>query len=134
MTCLLCGAADDLWMCLICGYVGCGRYAGQHALEHYKETSHTFSIELVTQRVWDYSGDNYVHRLVANKVDGKLVELPEGGGMRGHASHEHDEKLEVRAARAMQRRGRNNGAEDAVGAVVKEEGDGVGKGREGDRF
>ena len=28
--------------------------------------------------MWDYTGDNYVHRLVANKVDGKLVELPEG--------------------------------------------------------
>jgi len=30
-------------------------------------------------QVWDYTGDNYVHRLVANKMDGKLVELPEGG-------------------------------------------------------
>ena len=79
--------------------VGCGRYNGEHALEHFRSTGHTFSIELNTQacplsvhcrfvlasydgsllglvslvtprvqRVWDYSGDNYVHRLVANKV------------------------------------------------------------------
>jgi len=26
--------------------------------------------------VWDYAGDNYVHRLIMNKTDGKLVELP----------------------------------------------------------
>ena len=37
-------------------------------------------MELATQRVWDYKGDNYVHRLIQNKVDGKLVELPEAHG------------------------------------------------------
>jgi BRCA1-associated protein len=26
--------------------------------------------------VWDYAGDGYVHRLIRNKADGKLVELP----------------------------------------------------------
>jgi BRCA1-associated protein len=25
--------------------------------------------------VWDYVGDNYVHRLIQSKTDGKLVEL-----------------------------------------------------------
>ncbi|WEJ95458.1 RING finger protein Etp1 [Yamadazyma tenuis] len=29
--------------------------------------------------VWDYAGDNYVHRLITNQSDGKLVELPEKG-------------------------------------------------------
>jgi len=34
-------------------------------------------LELETQqRVWDYVGDNYVNRLIQNKADGKLVELP----------------------------------------------------------
>lgn len=28
-----------------------------------------------THRVWDYAGDNYVHRLIQSKTDGKLVEL-----------------------------------------------------------
>lgn len=35
------------------------------------------SVELATQRVWDYAGEGYVHRLVQNKRDGKLVELPD---------------------------------------------------------
>ena len=33
-------------------------------------------MELETQRVWDYAGDGYVHRLIQNVADGKLVELP----------------------------------------------------------
>ena len=31
-------------------------------------------MELGDDRVWDYAGDNYVHRLVQNKADGKLIE------------------------------------------------------------
>lgn len=30
-------------------------------------------------KVWDYTADNYVHRLVQNKADGKLVQLDENG-------------------------------------------------------
>ena len=40
--------------------------------------------------MWDYAGDGYVHRLIQNKADGKLVELPSAasslataGGARG---------------------------------------------------
>ncbi|KAG6424505.1 hypothetical protein SASPL_114923 [Salvia splendens] len=62
-------------MCLICGSVGCGRYREGHAIGHWKETEHCYSLELETQRVWDYAGDNYVHRLIQSKTDGKLVEL-----------------------------------------------------------
>ena len=36
-------------------------------------------MQLGSQRVWDYAGDNYVHRLVQNKSDGKLVQVDEGG-------------------------------------------------------
>lgn len=42
---------------------------------HWKETQHCYSLELETRRVWDYVGDNYVHRLIQSKTDGKLVEL-----------------------------------------------------------
>ncbi|KAG9290864.1 hypothetical protein G9A89_011014 [Geosiphon pyriformis] len=75
--CGVCGATESLWMCILCGNVGCGRYQGAHAYYHYKETpTHLYAIELETQRVWDYAGDGYVHRLIQNKSDGKLVELP----------------------------------------------------------
>jgi BRCA1-associated protein len=58
---------------------GCSRYQDLHAFEHYKETKHNYALELETQRVWDYAGDGYVHRLIQNKSDGKLVELPGPG-------------------------------------------------------
>jgi BRCA1-associated protein len=45
-------------------------------VNHWKESQHCYSLDLETQRVWDYVGDGYVHRLIQSKTDGKLVELP----------------------------------------------------------
>jgi BRCA1-associated protein len=55
--CAVCKSTETLWVCLICGHIGCGRYVGAHAYEHYRETSHLYSLEIETQRVWDYTGD-----------------------------------------------------------------------------
>lgn len=67
--CAVCGTGSDLWVCLICAAVGCGRYKAGHAHRHYKETGHLYSLELETQRVWDYAGDGYVHRLIQSKAE-----------------------------------------------------------------
>ncbi|KAG6850780.1 hypothetical protein H0H93_008818 [Arthromyces matolae] len=75
-SCSACSSTSNLWICLICGNIGCGRYARAHAQAHYQNTTHLYALELETQRVWDYAGDGYVHRLIQNKADGKLVELP----------------------------------------------------------
>ncbi|PPQ90742.1 hypothetical protein CVT25_010131 [Psilocybe cyanescens] len=75
-SCTACSSTTNLWICLICGNVGCGRYGQAHAQAHYQATTHLYALELETQRVWDYAGDGYVHRLIQNKADGKLVELP----------------------------------------------------------
>ncbi|XP_061382221.1 BRCA1-associated protein isoform X1 [Danaus plexippus] len=68
----------SLWICLICGHVGCGRYEKGHAAKHFLASNHTYALQLGSNRVWDYAGDNFVHRLVQNKADGKLV-AAEGG-------------------------------------------------------
>ncbi|KAK2102609.1 hypothetical protein P7K49_020276 [Saguinus oedipus] len=65
---------QNLWICLICGHIGCGRYVSRHAYKHFEETQHTYAMQLTNHRVWDYAGDNYVHRLVASKTDGKIVQ------------------------------------------------------------
>lgn len=44
-------------------------------------------MELETQRVWDYEGDNYVHRLIQSRADGKLVELPSASSLTTMPSH-----------------------------------------------
>ncbi|KAF2020537.1 RING-10 protein [Aaosphaeria arxii CBS 175.79] len=74
--CSVCGSTANLWICLICGNIGCGRYDSAHAFAHYEATSHTYAMDVVSQHVWDYAGDGYVHRLIQNKSDGKLVDLP----------------------------------------------------------
>lgn len=86
--CSVCDCTDDLWICLICGYVGCGRYKGGHAKDHWKETAHCFALELETQHVWDYAGDMWVHRLIRDKGDGKVVELPSRNRSVGHLEEE----------------------------------------------
>ncbi|KAG8880525.1 hypothetical protein FRB97_000350 [Tulasnella sp. 331] len=79
--CASCSSYTNLWICLICGNVGCGRYGRAHAHQHYQTSMHLYALELETQRVWDYAGDGYVHRLIQNKTDGKLVELPSASSM-----------------------------------------------------
>ena len=113
--CDACGTGANLWICLICGHVGCGRYKSGHASDHWKESGHCFALELETQRVWDYAGarrraslpvqkrappppppsfrtqstpppgDGYVHRLIQSKTDGKLVEVPSPAPACGHS-------------------------------------------------
>lgn len=96
-SCVDCKTLEDIWVCVICGFVGCGRwridfnsvkssicwlsrpliyfgmyrYKEGHAFRHWKETEHCYSLHLETQRVWDYAGDTYVHRLNQSKTDGK---------------------------------------------------------------
>ena len=65
-------------MCLICGNIGCGRYVEAHAYRHFETTGHTFTLQVGGNLVWDYAGDNYVHRIVQNANDGKLVEIQAG--------------------------------------------------------
>ncbi|KAK4369933.1 hypothetical protein RND71_009408 [Anisodus tanguticus] len=72
-TCSECGTVKNLCVCLICGFVGCGRYEKRHAIKHWTDAAHHYSLELETQQIWDYVGDKYVHRLNQSKGDSKLV-------------------------------------------------------------
>jgi BRCA1-associated protein len=76
-TCSDCGIEENLWMCLICGYVGCSRYKNKHSEEHFHKTKHTYAMELDSLRVWDYTRDQYVHRVATNFSDNKIVEVPD---------------------------------------------------------
>lgn len=75
--CSVCASTSNVWVCLICGNLGCGRYDSAHAYAHYEETSHCYAMDISTQHVWDYAGDGYVHRLIQSKPDTRLIDLPE---------------------------------------------------------
>lgn len=62
LQCYMCGMMETLWMCLTCGLVGCGRYSCGHAEKHYLEERHPFSLELATQRIWDYETSSFIQR------------------------------------------------------------------------
>jgi hypothetical protein len=66
LFCGECAMHNTLWVCLTCGFVGCGRYSNKHSVAHFQETNHPFSLELATLRIWDYvHGDlgEYAHRV-----------------------------------------------------------------------
>lgn len=72
------------WVCILCGFIGCHRYSKGHARDHFFATGHSYAMEIDTQRVWDYIDDSYVHRLLQNPSDGKLVELPSAASLASH--------------------------------------------------
>ncbi|MES1904338.1 MAG: hypothetical protein MHPSP_000163 [Paramarteilia canceri] len=74
--CQECHSSVGLWLCMICGHIGCNRYLSHHALNHFYTSHHTYALELGTGKVWDYAADNYVHRLVQSHIENKIVEVP----------------------------------------------------------
>eukprot|EP00397_Hematodinium_sp_SG-2012_P016780 GEMP01017131.1.p1 GENE.GEMP01017131.1~~GEMP01017131.1.p1 ORF type:complete len:587 (+),score=144.98 GEMP01017131.1:52-1761(+) len=73
-SCEACNSDDyPLRICLVCGFIGCTD-GENHASNHFTETSHAYALEPHSQRVWDYAGEGYVHRLLTNTDDGKMVE------------------------------------------------------------
>lgn len=54
MHCSSCELENNLWLCLTCGYVGCGRRnfdgtgGNGHALEHFKQTGHPVCVKMGT--------------------------------------------------------------------------------------
>jgi BRCA1-associated protein len=85
-ACEVCHVQTQLWICLVCGHVGCGRYVQHHALAHYRSTHHVFCMEIQSGRVWDYCSDSYVHRVLLNDPDGKHAVLETPTESEAHAS------------------------------------------------
>lgn len=100
-VCMECEGIEALWICLICGHVGCGRYQGGHAASHYKASNHTYALQLGTNRVWDYAGDNFVHRLLQSKGDGKLVAHTQSPAAESADSDEKIDSLQLEFTYAL---------------------------------
>lgn len=86
--CHICSTTEHNYVCLICGVISCAAAAISvassehnqllskgHAREHYDQTLHAYALDTETQHVWDFCGQGYVHRLLQNTSDGKLVEV-----------------------------------------------------------
>ncbi|EAR99089.1 Zn-finger in ubiquitin-hydrolase (macronuclear) [Tetrahymena thermophila SB210] len=66
LQCHQCSESDleGLWLCLICGNIGCGRYKKGHAKDHWYQSGHCLSMEVESERIWDYFDDKFVHRIM----------------------------------------------------------------------
>jgi BRCA1-associated protein len=78
--CHVCRTTQHNYVCLICGVVSCG----VHARDHYEDTLHAYALDTTTQHVWDFCGQGYVHRLLQNDTDGKLVEVNDPNNATSH--------------------------------------------------
>jgi len=76
--CSKCKTNKDLWLCMICGNMGCGREVNKHALSHFESTDHPFALQVETGKVWDYTADEFVDRLIESKAEGKLISKGRG--------------------------------------------------------
>ncbi|KAI4967983.1 hypothetical protein ZWY2020_006881 [Hordeum vulgare] len=80
-TCSVCRTSENLWICVICGFVGCGRYKEGHSIRHWKGTQHCYSLDLETQHMGgvmfsskaDTIVDEY-NRLLASQLETQLRE------------------------------------------------------------
>ncbi|EPY20859.1 BRCA1-associated protein [Angomonas deanei] len=63
--CQTCRTYDDLWTCLICGFIGCGRGRKGHSHEHYEECRHSCAMQMNTNRIWNFKTRMFLHQEIA---------------------------------------------------------------------
>ncbi|KAJ2536543.1 ubiquitin C-terminal hydrolase Ubp14, partial [Coemansia sp. RSA 1933] len=78
-SCSTCEKRENLWLCLGCGHVGCGRrqYDGSggnnHAVGHFEQTGHRVSVKLGTITP-EGTADAYCYACDDNKLDPALAD------------------------------------------------------------
>nr|CCC92732.1 unnamed protein product [Trypanosoma congolense IL3000] len=63
--CNACGTCQDLWTCLVCGWVGCGQGRHNDGLRHFEDTGHSCAVQNSTSRIWNYRACTFVHHQLA---------------------------------------------------------------------
>ncbi|KAJ1770172.1 ubiquitin C-terminal hydrolase Ubp14 [Coemansia sp. RSA 1843] len=77
-SCSTCEKRENLWLCLTCGHVGCGRrqYDGSggnnHAIGHFEKTGHRVSVKLGTITP-EGTADAYCYACDDNRTDPRLA-------------------------------------------------------------
>jgi hypothetical protein len=79
-VCATCGygAGGDVWLCLQCHEVHCGRELNQHSVAHYTATGHCIAISLADLSLWCYGCDSYLqpdHFAKPNLIFSRLHKL-----------------------------------------------------------
>jgi len=59
-SCVECATTDNIWACLTCGYISCGRDLKAHAQKHYQQTKHPIVLEINAKHAYCYKCNNWV--------------------------------------------------------------------------
>jgi uncharacterized UBP type Zn finger protein len=73
--CEQCAEKKDLWCCLRCGLVHCGRGSQAHGLKHFEDTGHSVVTDLERGSHYCYSCDDYVTNDDENENLHRLTQL-----------------------------------------------------------
>jgi len=77
--CAKCDLKSNLWLCMVCGHLGCGRryYDGSggnnHGVDHWDETQHSVALKLGTITP-EGSASIHCYKCNDDVLDNKLVE------------------------------------------------------------
>ena len=58
--CQTCGQSDDIWLCLSCARVGCGRHSSAHAIDHFQSSGHPLVLSFANKAFHCYKCDEWV--------------------------------------------------------------------------
>lgn len=58
--CINCDACENIWACLSCSHVACGKYLDEHIKLHYETHKHPLSMNVWEKYVYCYECDDYV--------------------------------------------------------------------------
>jgi ubiquitin carboxyl-terminal hydrolase 44/49 len=85
--CRECSTTESVWVCLACGYFGCGRYQNGHAKIHFQQTEHPLVLEINEKLCYCYPCKNYVTNDTPDGAIGKIRQkLEEEQTQRDHAN------------------------------------------------
>ncbi|KAH9577719.1 zinc finger protein [Trypanosoma melophagium] len=65
LKCQECGTHQDLWTCLVCGWVGCGQGYHSDHLQHFEDTGHSCVMQNSTSRIWSHRVKTFLHHQLA---------------------------------------------------------------------
>jgi len=75
--CRECGTREDLWLCMSCGHVGCGRLQpGKHAKKHWESHLHQLSLQFTNKSCYCYQCDEYVLKVCVFMSSSQLPSPP----------------------------------------------------------
>eukprot|EP00917_Polyrhabdina_sp_WS-2016_P030437 GHVP01064948.1.p1 GENE.GHVP01064948.1~~GHVP01064948.1.p1 ORF type:complete len:463 (-),score=76.50 GHVP01064948.1:2593-3981(-) len=101
-SCAECGSNENVRMCLVCGLVGCSSLdlskdessiIISHSRKHHVASGHCFFLDIQSQRVWDYSTNRLVHRMIQSSISEKVVPVDKDKGEFDLKPHTKETKL-----------------------------------------